>query len=133
MSYIHQLMPEYTLTHVVVYTYSSCDINAVMPWYTLTCLTLFQLLLFHVTVYFIWLQYLICIFALRCCLLIRIILLIHFTCAFRLTICHHLFLEFWLINTWFFAHWRHQLAVTRLENVRQLNITRVKAGFPIVI
>ena len=44
----------------------------------------------------------------------------------RLTISHHLFLEFWLVNTWFFAHWRHQRAVTRLENVRQLNIRRGK-------
>ena len=40
----------------------------------------------------------------------------------RLTNWHHLFLEFWLVNTWFFARWRHQHAVTRLENVRQLNI-----------
>ena len=48
----------------------------------------------------------------------------------RLTIWHHLFLEFWLVNTWFFAHWRHQRAVTRLENVRQLNIRRdKKLGF----
>ena len=44
----------------------------------------------------------------------------------RLTIWHHLFLEFWLITTWFFAHWRHQRVVTRLENVRQLNIRRCK-------
>ena len=41
-----------------------------------------------------------------------------------LTIWHHLFLEFWLVDTWIFAHWRHQCAVTRLENVRKLNIRR---------
>ena len=39
----------------------------------------------------------------------------------RLTISHCLFLEFWLVHTWFFAHWRHQSTVTCLENVRQLN------------
>ena len=43
----------------------------------------------------------------------------------RLRIWHHLFLEFY-----FFAHWRHQRVVTRLENVRQLNIRRgKKLGF----
>ena len=48
----------------------------------------------------------------------------------RLTIWHHLFLEFWLVDTWFFIHWGHQRAVTRLENVRQLNIRRgKKLGF----
>ena len=31
MSYTYQLMSQYKLTHVVVYTYSSDDINAVMP------------------------------------------------------------------------------------------------------
>ena len=41
-----------------------------------------------------------------------------------LTIWHHLFLEFWLVDTWIFAHWRHQCTVTRLENVRKLNIRR---------
>ena len=30
---------------------------------------------------------------------------------------HHLFLEFWLVGTWFLDDWRHQRAVTRLENV----------------
>ena len=51
----------------------------------------------------------------------------HIVC---LTIWHHLFLKFWLVNTWFFAHWRHQLAVTCLENVRQSNIRRgKKLGF----
>ena len=44
----------------------------------------------------------------------------------RLTIWHHLFLKFWLVDTWFFAHWRHQRAVTRLEIVGQLNIRRSK-------
>ena len=44
----------------------------------------------------------------------------------RLTIWHHLFLEFWLVNTWFFAHWHRQRAVTCLGNVRQLNIRRGK-------
>ena len=49
---------------------------------------------------------------------------------FRLTILHHLFLDFWLVNTWFFAHWRHQRAVTSLKNLRQLNIRRgKKLGF----
>ena len=33
----------------------------------------------------------------------------------RLTIWHQLFLEFWLVNTWFFAHWRRQRTVTRLK------------------
>ena len=42
----------------------------------------------------------------------------------------HLFVEFWLVDTWLFAHWRHQRAVTRLKNVRQLNIRRgIKLGF----
>ena len=36
----------------------------------------------------------------------------------------------WLVKTWFFAHWHHQPAVTRLENVRHLNIRRdKKLGF----
>ena len=39
---------------------------------------------------------------------------------------HHLFLEFWLVDTWFFTHWHHQRAVTRLENVGQSNIRRGK-------
>ena len=37
-----------------------------------------------------------------------------------LTMWHHLFLVFWLVSTWFLAHWRHQRLVTRLESVRQL-------------
>ena len=42
----------------------------------------------------------------------------------------HLFLEFWLVDTWLFADWRHRRAVTRLENVRQSNIWRgKKLGF----
>ena len=40
----------------------------------------------------------------------------------RLTIWHELFLEFWLVDTCFFAHPHDQRAVNRLENVRQLNI-----------
>ena len=44
----------------------------------------------------------------------------------RLTIWHDLFLKFWLVDTWFFAHWRHQRAATRLENVHQLNIRQGK-------
>ena len=48
----------------------------------------------------------------------------------RLTIRHQLFLEFWLVNGWFFAHPHDQDAVTRLENVHQLNIRRdKKLGF----
>ena len=40
------------------------------------------------------------------------------------------FLEFWLTDTWIFVYWRHQRALTRLENVRQLNIRRgKKLGF----
>ena len=47
-----------------------------------------------------------------------------------LTIWHELFLEFWLVNTWFFAHSRDQRAATSLENVRQLNKRRgEKLGF----
>ena len=47
-----------------------------------------------------------------------------------LTIWHHQFLEFWLVDIWIFAHWRHQSAVTRLESVCQLNIRRSrKLGF----
>ena len=47
-----------------------------------------------------------------------------------LTIWHQLFREFWLVDTWFFAHPRDQGAVTRLENVCQLNIRRdKKLGF----
>ena len=44
----------------------------------------------------------------------------------RLTMRHHLFLKFWLVDTWFFADWRHHRAVTRLESVRQSNIRRGK-------
>ena len=44
----------------------------------------------------------------------------------RLTIWNHLFSEFCLVDTWVFAHWRFQRAVTRLENVRQLDIRRDK-------
>ena len=41
-----------------------------------------------------------------------------------------LFFEFWLVDTWFFAHPRDQGAVTRLKNVRQLNIRQgKKLGF----
>ena len=48
----------------------------------------------------------------------------------RLTMRHHLFLEFLLVDTWFFTHWRHHRAVTRIENVRQSNIRRgKKLGF----
>ena len=43
-----------------------------------------------------------------------------------LTMRQHLFLEFWLVHTWFFANWRHNRAVTHLENVRQWNIRRGK-------
>ena len=43
-----------------------------------------------------------------------------------LTIWHHLFLEFWSVSTWCFAHWRHQRAVTRLKNVRHINLIRGK-------
>ena len=39
----------------------------------------------------------------------------------RVTTWYQLFLEFWLVHTWIFAHWRHQRAVTHFENVRQLN------------
>ena len=43
---------------------------------------------------------------------------------------YHLFLEFWLVDTSSFADWRHQRAVTCLENVRQSNIRRgKKLGF----
>ena len=44
--------------------------------------------------------------------------------SLTITIWHHLFLKFWLANTWFFAHWHHQSVVNRLEDVRQLNIKR---------
>ena len=44
----------------------------------------------------------------------------------RLTMRHRLFLEFRLVGTWFFAHWRHHRAVSRLENVRQSSIRRGK-------
>ena len=54
----------------------------------------------------------------------------HYNLIVPLTIWHQLFLEFWLVNTWFFAYLREQYAVTCLENVRQLNITRgKKLGF----
>ena len=39
-----------------------------------------------------------------------------------LIIWHHLFLEFWLVSTWFFVHWRHQRDVACLENVHQLSV-----------
>ena len=44
----------------------------------------------------------------------------------HLTIWHQLFLEFWLVHTWYFAHSRSQHIVTRLENVRDLNIRQGK-------
>ena len=44
-----------------------------------------------------------------------------------LTIWHHLFLEFWLVDTWSFAHPQDQRAATRLENVRQLNKGEAKS------
>ena len=44
----------------------------------------------------------------------------------RLTMRHHLFLKFWLVDICFFADWRHHRAVTRLESVRQSNIRRSK-------
>ena len=48
----------------------------------------------------------------------------------RLTIWHQVFLEFWLVDTLLFARPRDQRAVTRLENVRQLNKRRrKKLGF----
>ena len=48
----------------------------------------------------------------------------HIVC---LTIAYHFLLEFWsVVDTWFFAHWRNQRAVTCLENVNQLNIRRGK-------
>ena len=34
----------------------------------------------------------------------------------RLTIWHYLFLEFWLVNTLFLAHWRHQRAQGEAES-----------------
>ena len=50
----------------------------------------------------------------------------------RLTMWHRLFLEFSLVHIWFLAHWRHQRAVTLLENICQLNIIRSKKlGFPL--
>ena len=52
------------------------------------------------------------------------------------TIWHHQFLEFWLVNTWFFAHWRHQLAVTLFNTSRKCAPVkykkREKPEFPIV-
>ena len=39
---------------------------------------------------------------------------------------HHLFLKFWLVDTWFFADWRHHHAVTHLKNLPQSNIRRGK-------
>ena len=54
-------------------------------------------------------------------------ILLHIVC---LKMMHHLFLEFWLVDTWFFTHWRHHRAATCLENVRQPNIRRgKKLGF----
>ena len=48
----------------------------------------------------------------------------------RLTMKPHLFLEFWFVDAWFFADWRHYRDVTRLENVRQSSIRRgKKLGF----
>ena len=49
--------------------------------------------------------------------------LLHIVC---LAIRDQQFLEFWLVFTWFFPHPHDQRAVTRLENVRQLNIRRGK-------
>ena len=39
-----------------------------------------------------------------------------------LAIWNHLFLEFWLVDTWLFTQSRDQRAVTCLENVQELNI-----------
>ena len=53
--------------------------------------------------------------------------LLHIVC---LAIRDQQFLEFWFVFTWFFPHPHDQRAVTRLENVRQLNIRRgKKPGF----
>ena len=50
----------------------------------------------------------------------------------RLAIWYHLFLEFWLAGTWYFAHPRDQRAVTCLRNVCQLNVRwDKKLGFPL--
>ena len=47
-----------------------------------------------------------------------------------LTIWKQLFLEYWMIRTWSFAHPQNQRAVTRLKNARQLSIRRgKKLGF----
>ena len=47
-----------------------------------------------------------------------------------LTIWHQLFLEFWLVDTWFLADWHHQSAIPRLENESYLNKRREqKLGF----
>ena len=48
----------------------------------------------------------------------------------HLTMRHHLFLVFWLVDIWFFTCWCHHSAVTCLENVLQSNIRRgKKLGF----
>ena len=68
------------------------------------------------------------------CIMKNCLILFHFHCCgslqsyyiVPLTIWHQLFLKFWLVYTWFFAHSRDQWAVTRLENVRQLKIRRGK-------
>ena len=37
-----------------------------------------------------------------------------------IVIWYQLFLEFWLVHTWFFAHRHDQRLATRLKNVRQI-------------
>ena len=51
----------------------------------------------------------------------------HSNITVRPTIWQHLFFEFWLVLV---AHWRHQRAETRLENVRQF--AGQKPWFPII-
>ena len=60
-------------------------------------------------------------------------LFLHVLHIVRLTMRHHLFLELWLVHTWFFTYWRYQRAITSLEKCTPVKYKkREKAGFPIV-
>ena len=58
-------------------------------------------------------------------MVLKVLIPLEYGILLQQTVCvriwYQLFLWFWMVHTWIFAHWRHQRAVSRLENVRQLN------------
>ena len=66
-------------------------------------------------------------------ILLKYLMLKIYSTLVRLTIWHHLFLQFWLVNTWFLLTDVTKSAVTCLESVRQLNIRKgKKLGFQLL-